>query len=168
MAIQPESELREGKTHQFIQTFEELLGLIAVAHDHVGVVADAWAFHVTGEPIDLIAKVPEGKIIEVRVSDAPREISGNELNRTQRLMPGETGVIDSVALIKAATAAQFDGPVTPWADRTSLASRGREKTVRLAGERMQALWRDADLEIETPWFMPVVKEEAALVETNQE
>jgi hypothetical protein len=33
---------------------------------------------------------------------------------------------------------------------------------------MQALWRDADLEIETPWFMPVVKEEAALVETNQE
>ncbi len=168
LAIQPESELREGKTHQFIQTFEELLGLIAVAHDHVGVVADAWAFHVTGEPIDLIAKVPEGKIIEVRVSDAPREISGNELNRTQRLMPGETGVINSVALIKAATAAQFDGPVTPWADRTSLASRGREKTVRLAGERMQALWRDADLEIETPWFMPVVKEEAALVETNQE
>jgi hypothetical protein len=62
-------------------------------------------------------------------------------------------------VLKAAEAAGFDGPVTPWANRATLAGRGREKAVRLAGERMEAVWRGAGLPIVTPWFMPVAKEE---------
>jgi sugar phosphate isomerase/epimerase len=122
-------------------------------------VVDAWALHVTGEPLDVIAKVPAGRIVEVRVSDAPRELPGRDLTVEQRLMPGETGVIDAAAVVKAAQAAGFAGPVTPWANRATLAGRGREKTVRLAGDRMEALWRSAGLPIATPWFMPVAKEE---------
>lgn len=159
LAIRPETEARAGKTHQFITTFEELLGLVTTAHSQVGAVVDAWALHVTGEPLDVIAKVPAGRIVEVRVSDAPRELPGRDLTVEQRLMPGETGVIDAAAVVKAAQAAGFAGPVTPWANRATLAGRGREKTVRLAGDRMEALWRSAGLPIATPWFMPVAKEE---------
>ncbi len=161
LAIRPETEARAGKTHQFITTFEELLGLVAAAHGQVGVVVDAWALHVTGEPVELITKVPAGRIVEVRVSDAAREVSGRDLTAQQRLLPGETGVIDASAIVKAAHEAGFDGPVTPWANRASLAGRGREKTVRLAGERMEAVWRGTGLTIATPWFMPVAKEEPA-------
>jgi sugar phosphate isomerase/epimerase len=161
LAFRPETEARAGKTHQFITTFEELLGLVTTAHAQVGAVVDAWALHVTGEPLDVIAKVPAGRLVEVRVSDAPQDVAGGDLTAEQRLMPGETGVIDAAAVVKAAQAAGFDGPVTPWANRATLAGRGREKTVRLAGERMEALWRAADLPIVTPWFMPVAKEEAA-------
>lgn len=159
LAIRPETEARAGKAHQFITTFEELLGLVTAAHGQVGAVVDAWALHVTGESLDVIAKVPAGRIVEVRVSDAPREVAGRDLTAEQRLMPGETGVIDSAAVVKAAQAAGFDGPVTPWANRATLAGRGREKTVRLAGDRMESLWRSAGLPIVTPWFMPVAKEE---------
>jgi sugar phosphate isomerase/epimerase len=168
LAIRPETGARAGKAHQFITTFEELLGLVTTAHVQVGAVVDAWALHVTGEPLDVIAKVPTGRIVEVRVSDAPRDIAGRDLTAEQRLMPGETGVIDAAAVVKAAQTAGFDGPVTPWANRATLAGRGREKTVRLAGERMEALWRAADLPIVTPWFMPVAKDEAAYVGVGSE
>lgn len=159
LAIRPETEARAGKTHQFITTFEELLGLVTTAHSQVGAVVDAWALRVTGEPLDVIAKVPAGRIVEVRLSDAPREVPGRDLTVEQRLMPGETGVIDAAAVVKAAQAAGFAGPVTPWANRATLAGRGREKTVRLAGDRMEAVWRSAGLPIATPWFMPVAKDE---------
>lgn len=168
LAFRPEAEARVGKAHQFITTFEELLGLVTTAHAQVGAVVDAWALHVTGESFDIIAKVPAGRIVEVRVSDAPREVSGSELTTEQRLMPGETGVIDAAALLKAVQAAGFEGPVTPWANRATLAGRGREKTVRLAGERMEALWRAADLPIVTPWFMPVAKDESAFAAVGAE
>ena len=36
---------------------------------------------------------------------------------SQRLMPGETGVINCVELLNIAEKAGFEGPVTPWATR---------------------------------------------------
>lgn len=158
LAVAPETDARTGRTHQFITTFEELLGLVAVAHKQVGAVVDAWALHVTGEPIDLIAKVPAGRIVEVRLSDAPREVPGQELSHTQRLMPGDTGVINAAGILTAARAAGFDGPVTPWADRATMVGRGREKIVKLAGDRLEAIWKAADLPIVPRWFLPVAKE----------
>ena len=158
LVLVPETEARADKAHQFIHTFEGLLGLLAASHPHIGAVVDAWALHVTGEPVDLIAKVPKGRIVEVRLSDAPRETAGADLLHTQRLMPGETGVIGSAAVLTQAKAAGFDGPVTPWADRSTLAGRGRERIVKAAGDRMEAAWREAGLPIVPRWFTPVAKD----------
>ena len=57
--------------------------------------------------------------------------------------------------------AGFDGPVTPWADRSTLAGRGREKIVKLAGDRLEAAWREAGMTIEPRWFTPVAKESSS-------
>ena len=159
LTIQPEAEAREGKAHQFISTYEGLLGLVAVAHERIGAVADAWALHVTGEPFEIIEKTPRGRLVEVRLSDAPREGVAAALNHAQRLMPGETGIIDSAAVLRHAKAAGFEGPVTPWADRATLAGRGREKIVRLAGDRLEAAWKDAGLPIAPWWFTPVARDQ---------
>jgi len=159
LAIQPEAEAREGKANQFISTYESLLGLVAVAHERIGAVADAWALHVTGEPVEMIEKTPRGRLVEVRLSDAPREGAAASLGHAQRLMPGETGVIDSAAVLRHAKAAGFEGPVTPWADRATLAGRGREKIVRLAGDRLEAAWKDAGLPIAPRWFTPVARDQ---------
>jgi sugar phosphate isomerase/epimerase len=158
LAITPEAEARAEKTHQFIHTFEGLLGLLAVSHPRVGAVVDAWALHITGEPLELITKVPKGRIVEVRLSDAPRDVASGELTHVQRLMPGETGVINSAAVLTEAKNAGFDGPVTPWADRSTLAGRGRERIVKLAGDRLEAAWREAGLPIAPRWFTPVAKD----------
>ena len=159
LAITPEAEARAEKTHQFIHTFEGLLGLLAACHPRIGAVVDAWALHVTGEPVEMVAKVPKGRLVEVRLSDAPRGTSGSELTEADRLMPGESGTIAVAEVLKAAEAAGFDGPVTPWAHRSTLAGRGREKIVRLAGERMEQAWKDAGLEILPRWFAPVARDQ---------
>ncbi len=154
----PEAESRAGMEHQFIHTFEGLLGLVAAAHPAVGIVVDAWALHVTGESLDLIDQVPKGRIVEVRLSDAPRDVPTEQLQASSRLMPGETGLINGSALLMRAEQAGFDGPVTPWADRLTLVGRGREKIVKLAGDRMEAVWKEAGLPILPRWFTPVAKE----------
>lgn len=160
LAIQPETDASEDKGSQFINTYEGLLGLVAVSHPSVGAIIDAWTLHVTGEGLDVIAKVPRGRIVEVRLSDAPRDVRGGELHANQRLLPGDTGVISSAAVLTHAREAGFEGPVTPWADRSAVTGRGREKVVKLAGDRIDAVWREAGLPIVPRWFMPVAKEGA--------
>jgi sugar phosphate isomerase/epimerase len=159
LAIRPERPAEETTASPFICTFEALLGLVTVAHERIGAVVDAWAMHVTGEPVEMVAKLPKGRIVEVRLSDAPRGTSGSEFTEADRLMPCETGVIPVAEVLKAAEAAGFEGPVTPWAHRSTLAGRGREKIVRLAGERMEQAWKDAGLEILPRWFAPVARDQ---------
>ena len=158
LAITPEAEARAETTHQFVHTFEGLLGLLAVSHPRVGAVVDSWALHITGEPLEMITKVPKGRIVEVRLSDAPRDVAAAELTHAQRLMPGDTGVINSAAVLTQAKNAGFDGPVTPWADRSTVAGRGRERIVKVAGDRLEAVWREAGLPIVPRWFTPVAKD----------
>lgn len=160
LAVVPEMEARAGRTHEFIHTLEGLLGLVEAAGPQVGVVVDAWAMHVSGESLSLLSKVPAGRIIEVRLSDAPRERVAAELSRSDRLLPGDTGVIACGAVVQAAEKVGFDGPVTPWADRSAVAGRGREKLVKLAGDRMEAVWKDAGLPILPRWFLPAPKDGA--------
>lgn len=155
----PEAEARDGKANQFIHTFEGLLGLVLVAHERVGAIVDAWALHVSGESPDLIAKVPKGRLVEVRLSDAPREAAAASLTHAQRLMPGDSGAINGAAVLTQAKAAGFDGPVTPWADRSTLVGRGREKIVKLAGDRLEAAWKEAGLPIAPRWFTPVQRDQ---------
>jgi sugar phosphate isomerase/epimerase len=157
--FRPEAEAREGKANQFIHTFEGLLGLVAVAHERIGAIADAWALHVTGESLEMIARVPKGRLVEVRLSDAPRDVAAADLTHAHRLMPGETGVIPMGAVLTHAKAAGFDGPVTPWADRSTLVGRGREKIVRLAGDRLEFAWKEAGLPIAPRWFTPVQRDQ---------
>ncbi len=159
LAIQPEGEFRAGLANQFVHTYEGLVGLVTSCHEAVGAVVDSWALHLTGETPDVVGQFPAGRLVEVRLSDAPANVPPADLIANQRLIPGETGVIDNVALLKAAEAAGFDGPVTPCAARATLRGTGREKIVRRAGERLDACWQEAGLPIEPRWFVPAMTEE---------
>jgi sugar phosphate isomerase/epimerase len=158
LAVVPEVEARASRAHEFIHTLEGLLELVSAAGSQFGVVVDAWAMHIAGEPLSLLSQVPAGRIVEIRLSDAPRERAAAEFSHADRLLPGETGVIACGPLLQAAEKAGFDGPVTPWADRSAVAGRGREKLVKLAGDRMEAAWKDAGLPILPRWFLPTQKD----------
>ena len=158
LAVVPGSDARDGREHVFIHTLEGLIGLVGASHPQVGAVVDAFAMHAAGEPISMVADVPAGRIVEIRLSDAPRERPAPALKHADRLLPGDTGVIDCGGLLAAAEKAGFDGPVTPVADRTAVAGRGREKLVKLAGDRMEQAWKDAGMAILPRWFMPTQKD----------
>ena len=163
LAIIPEADQRADFSHQFIYNYEGLLGLISSSHDSIGVVLDNWSLHVGGESVSVISQLPANRIVELRISDAPADVAANELGASQRLMPGETGVINSVELLNTAEKAGFEGPVTPWATREALKGIGRERIVRLAGDRLETFWKDAGLPIVPRWFAPAVTDEK---ETN--
>ena len=102
------------------------------AHERVGAVVDAWALHVTGESPDIIGTIPAGKLVEVRLSDAPRETPGASLTHQQRLMPGETGAINAAAILSQANAAPMllltgtaDTTVKPRNSRALAAAQSR-------------------------------------------
>ena len=159
LAVNPDPADRAEKAHAFLHTLEGLLGLVAVSHQQVGVVVDPFAMHLAGESLSMIRDIPEGKIVELRLSDAPGDVAPAELTKAQRLVPGETGTIDIVTVLKEAEAAKFDGCVTPWAARATISGRGRERIVRLAGDRLIRAWKDAGLPEEPRWFVPVQQEE---------
>jgi len=159
LAIIPEAEQRADFVHQFIHNYEGLLGLISSSHDSIGIVVDNWALHVGGESASVISQLPANRIVELRISDAPKDVTASELVSTQRLMPGETGVINCSELLNIAQTAGFEGPVTPWATREALKGIGRERVVRLAGERLETAWKDAGLPIVPRWFAPAVTDE---------
>jgi sugar phosphate isomerase/epimerase len=164
LAIRPEAAARADLAHGFIQTYEGLVGLLAASHPRVGAIVDAFSLRITGESPEILQQIPRGRIVEVRLSDAPHDPPPAELTKEQRLLVGETGVIGAAKILQAAEAAGFDGPVTPWADRSTIAGRGRERIVRIAGDRMEAVWREAGLPIVPRWFTPVSREDGAEVE----
>ncbi|MBT6918615.1 MAG: hypothetical protein HN985_02735, partial [Planctomycetaceae bacterium] len=71
----------------------------------------------------------------------------------------ETGVINCVELLQTAEKAGFEGPVTPWATRATLKGIGRERIVRLAGDRLETCWKDAGLAIAPRWFAPAATDD---------
>jgi hypothetical protein len=159
LAIVPEAEYRADLSNQFIYNYEGLFGLISSSHESVGAVIDAWSLHLGGESTSIISQLPANRIVELRVSDAPSDVASNELVADQRLMPGETGVINCVELLQTAEKAGFEGPVTPWATRATLKGIGRERIVRLAGDRLETCWKDAGLAIAPRWFAPAVTDD---------
>ena len=75
LALIPEAEHRAGLAHQFIHTYEGLIGLIATAHAAVGGVVDSWALHLSGESPAVISQLPPGRLVELRLSDAPAGVA---------------------------------------------------------------------------------------------
>jgi len=158
LAVAPEAERRAGMANPFIHTLEGLIGLVSASHPQTGVVVDAWALHVNGESPSAIASIPKGRIVEIRVSDAPKDVTAAEATPAQRLLIGDAGAIEIAPILQVANAAGFEGPVTPWAARAALAGRGRERIVRIAGDRLQQAWSAAGLPMIPRWFIPVAKD----------
>ena len=65
--------------------------------------------------------------------------------RSSGLLPGETGTIDSAAVLTELAEWGYDGPVTPRADRSRVAGMRREQVVKLAGQRLDEAWKAAGL-----------------------
>jgi sugar phosphate isomerase/epimerase len=158
IAVIPEAERRASLANPFIHSLEGLVGLVSASHPRTGVVVDTWAMHVGGESATAIESIPKGRIVEVRVSDAPRDVEAADLTPAQRLLIGDAGVIEIAPILEAVKAAGFEGPVTPWAARAALAGRGRERIVRIAGDRLQQAWAAAGLPMVPRWFIPVAKD----------
>jgi len=147
VGYQAAASLRADKSFEFIHQFEPLQLLLGtIDADNVGALIDTWQFHVSGDDVvSAIGKLDADKIINVFLSDAPADSPPAELAPEARLLPGETGEIDSPAVLTALATAGYEGPVTPLADLSILEEKKREKVVQLLGDALEKVWKEAGL-----------------------
>lgn len=145
VGFQAAAELRQGKQFQFIHDFNSLQMLLGmVGNKSLGVVVDLWQLYVCGAP-DVYQKLSVEQILSVQLADAPQQPAASELPLKARLLPGESGAIDSAAVLAWLAEKGYQGPVTPAAHGSRFAGMKREASVKLAGEKLDQVWKAAGL-----------------------
>ncbi len=135
---------REGKTHAFIHTFDELLTLVD-GLPNVGVVIDAWQLYASGVGAEVLQKVNVDNIVCVRLGDAPPDVAAADLTLQNRFLPAESGTVDCTAFVKQLEAMGYEGPITPMCDGGNFRGERRDQVAEMAGMRMNTVWVDAGL-----------------------
>ena len=150
------AEARAGAAFEFIKTFDELRKLAsAVGVDGVGVVVDMFNWYVGGGTMDQITSLSAKQVVSVQLCDVPADIPADKLTAKNRLLPGETGVIDSVAIVKWLTSIGYDGPVTARPDRSRFPKTGRMQIVKMVAESLDDIWTQAGLPSVRPALMAI-------------
>ena len=81
----------------FIASFDALVKLVKMCvGDNIGVVADLWQIHVGGGDVEQLSLLAPNQIAAVVLSDIAADVAADQADESHRLLPGESGVIDSV------------------------------------------------------------------------
>lgn len=112
---------------------------------HVGLAFDAFHWHLGGGSLELLKALGFDKIVTVTLSDCDADATAAEGTLAARRLPGEVGTIDSAALLVTLAEVQYDGPITPAADKSHLAGQGRDKIVKAAAAALDTVWKAAGL-----------------------
>ena len=130
----------------FIQTAEAMLMLLkTIGEPNVGLALDSWNWHVGGGTLEQLQSLGVERIVTVGLADVEPDVTAENANPARRRLPGETGVVDSVALLNLLAEGNYEGPVTPRPSRELFAGQGREKIVRQAAAALDTLWKAAGL-----------------------
>lgn len=146
LGFQAASDVRQGKAFEFIRGLDALLMLLSVlGARNVGIVLDLWDLHASGGSIEAIRKLSADKIVAVQLADATSEAAAEGWPSTSRVLPGETGQIDAAGALAMLAELGYDGPVIPVPHRSRLAGMRRDAIVKLAGEKLDQVWKAAGL-----------------------
>ncbi len=150
------ADARAGAAFEFIHNFDELRKLAAgVGVNGVGVVIDVFSWFVGGGTMDQITSLTVDEIASVQLCDVPADVPADQLTTKNRLLPGETGVIDSVEIVKWLSSIGYDGPVTARPDRNRFPKTGRMQIVKMVAESLDEIWTQAGLASVKPALVAV-------------
>jgi sugar phosphate isomerase/epimerase len=137
---------RSEGAYQFITQYSQLQMLLGlVGRRNVGILLDVWHLHVAGGGIDEIRKLGNNQVVALRLADFPRDRDVSNCSEEDRLLPGETGVIDSAAVLTHLAEAGYDGPVTPYPSSTCFQGLRRDEIGKRAGQALDHVWKGAGL-----------------------
>ena len=131
---------------QFIYQAEPMLLLLnSVQRDNVGVVLDTWNWFVGGGDAEKVRTLRPEQVVSVRLADVPAGIELANATEEQRVMPGEGGAIDSVALLGVLEEIGYDGPVAVAMHPGLTKGQKREAIVAKASSVLDALFAGASI-----------------------
>jgi len=144
LELQASPAARDDSQYQFIQQAEAIVQLIeASAAASVGLVLDAWQWHVGGGTLDRLRSFGGKRIVAVRLCDLPIDADVKTITEEQRLIPGEGGGVDFGALLSLLREEGYDGPVSIACHPSRHAGQKREATIAKASTVLDALFTSA-------------------------
>lgn len=125
----------------------QVVGEIEEAHEleNLGLLIDAWHWYTSGGSMMDLASVPLEKIIHVHINDAP-DIPRETQVDNQRLLPGESGVIDMTGFLRTLNALGYDGPVAVETFSEELNALTPADAATRAHAAVAKVFRDAEIE----------------------
>lgn len=150
------ADARAGAAFEFIHNFDELRKLASgVGLANVGVVIDVFNWYVGGGTMDQIKSLSADQIVSVQLCDVPQDTPAAELTSKNRMLPGETGAIDCVEIVRWLSSIGYDGPVTARPDRSRFPKTGRMQIVKMVAEALDDIWTEAGLPSVKPALVAV-------------
>jgi len=143
-------EARAGRAFEFIRTFDALKMLLSmVGAKNVGLAVDLYELWASGSSFDTvkgdILKQAGTNVVALFVSDAPADVAPADALETGRLLPGETGTIDTTGVLTTLAENGYDGPVVPRPHPIRFKQLSRNAIVKLTGEKLDLAWKAAGL-----------------------
>jgi len=139
------ADSRGDHQFEFIRNFNSLQLLLGmVGSKNVGVVVDLFELWACGASWDDVA-ASGAKVTAVFLADVAADASPEAAARTLRLLPNETGTIDSVAPLTALAGVRYDGPVVPKPHADRFRGMSRAAVCKLTGEKLTEVWTAAGL-----------------------
>jgi sugar phosphate isomerase/epimerase len=138
--------LRDGHPYEFIHTMDGMLAFCdEIGTGNVGLLLDAYHWYTAGGTLADLARLTDAAIVDVHVNDAPAGVPLDKQLDGVRGLPGETGVIGVPAFLRAVAAIGYTGPVMvePFSQRVR--ELPPEDAVRVTGEALDKVWREAGL-----------------------
>jgi sugar phosphate isomerase/epimerase len=129
---------RAAFKHPFIHTLRELLELFkAIDRPGVGVLLDCFHWYCARETVADITALTSEQVVVVHVNDAIPNRPIDEQTVAERLLPGESGVIDLAGFFAALDQIRYDGPVTCEPTHPMWASIDPEVAVQRTAESLR-------------------------------
>lgn len=140
------ADLRSEGNFEFIRDFDALGMLIStVGAKNVGLVVNLWDIWASGGELDKLRKVPPASILAVQVADAAEGADPHEATSAQRMLPGQTGIIDTPAALTMLAELGYRGSVTPVPHPSHFQGQNRNAIVRATSEALDSVWKAAHL-----------------------
>jgi len=137
---------RQDHTHEFIYDMDGMLKLCdAIGTGNMGLLLDCWHWYTSHGTADDLAKLTNDMVVYVHVNDAPAGVAVDEQIDNVRALPGETGVIDIGAFMRALDAAGYDGPITAEPFSKAVGKMENVQTAKVVAESLNKIWSVAGL-----------------------
>jgi sugar phosphate isomerase/epimerase len=130
---------------EFVRGFDTLKMLLAmVSAKNVGLAVDLFELWACGSSFEAVQQA-KSKVVAVFVADVAAGVQIPDALQSSRVLPGETGAIDTAAALTALAETGYDGPVTPKPHPDRFKGVGRNNIFKTTGDKLDAAWKAAGL-----------------------
>lgn len=112
--------------------------------ENVGLLVDCWHWYTSGGSMLDLASIPVEMLVEVHVNDAPNKPVDDQIDN-ERLLPGESGVIDLPGFLQTLKALGYDGPLCVETFSAELDAMTADESAALASRALHGVMEQADI-----------------------